>query len=91
VDNDLMDRWVSCTWGVDCETHRQALSEIQQLRDDLALAPDQEDIDDLDTRLLKAIEAAQGWQVQLGAERARSAELLRRIEAIVDFAQEKAA
>jgi hypothetical protein len=35
MDNDLMDSWVNCAFGVDCETHRQALSEIQRLRDEV--------------------------------------------------------
>ena len=44
MDNDLMDSWVNCAFGVDCETHRAALSEIQRLRDEVA---------DLHTRLDK--------------------------------------
>jgi heme oxygenase len=30
-----MDAWLNCVYGVDCETHRQALSEIQKLRDEV--------------------------------------------------------
>lgn len=29
-----MDRWVACVWGVDCDTHREALAEIQRLREE---------------------------------------------------------
>lgn len=29
-----MDAWINCAYGVDCDTHRQALREIQQLRDE---------------------------------------------------------
>lgn len=34
MDDDLMDQWITCAWGVDCETHRAALDEIQRLREE---------------------------------------------------------
>ncbi len=34
-DNDLLDRWLLSGFGVDAGTHRAALEEIQELRDQL--------------------------------------------------------
>lgn len=33
-DNDLLDKWLMCSFGVDQETYRAALEEIQSLRDE---------------------------------------------------------
>lgn len=34
-DNDLLDKWLLCEFGVDQQTYRDALEEIQELRDDV--------------------------------------------------------
>jgi hypothetical protein len=39
-----MDEWINCAYGVDCDTHRRALGEIQKLRDE---------VDDLNRRIDK--------------------------------------
>lgn len=84
MDNDLMDRWVACAFGVDCETHRAVLEELQQRRDELETGLCKEEADELEAERDAALKA-------LEAERARYAELLRRIEAVAYFAQERAA
>lgn len=32
MDSDLMDRWVASAFGVDAETYREVLAELQLLR-----------------------------------------------------------
>lgn len=60
-----MDRWVACVYGVDCETHRQALEEIQRLRDELVACLDASDPDEL----AEVIAARDDLQTKLDAIR----------------------
>lgn len=91
MDNDLMDRWAACVFGVDCETHRGALDEIQQLREELGhelrTGLCEEEVADLRAEFQNERDTLQG---QLEAERARSADLARRLDAIQDVILEKA-
>lgn len=83
MDNDLMDSWVNCVYGVDCETHRQALSEIQQLRDDLNAAPDLDEMECHQAEAETFLRERDAMQEQLDAERAKSANLLKTIHELI--------
>lgn len=68
-DNDLLDKWLLCEFGVDQQTYRDALEEIQELRDAAAGHDDKvaEELKALRLRVVKLRGAIERRQVKLAA------------------------